>query len=130
MLHKLLSKDVSKRFLKFLLSPGRYCKIYGHKYLVDINKERDSMTIKHVCYCGRCRTIFGFVKIPYTMYVVKGVNPQYGTMLTKWFKEIGMLNPILEKLVANLQKFRHQTGRKIHVVNNITNKKENVGKLL
>jgi len=46
---------------------------------------------------------------PYKMYVIKGVNPQYGISLKQWMLDIGMLEPIIEKLISNLQKFRIQS---------------------
>jgi len=53
------------------------------------------------------------MKFPYTAFVVKTVNPQYGMALQKWFDDVGLRGPVADDLIKNLQKFRTRDRTKI-----------------
>ena len=88
-----------------------YCRIYGHDFKVSIDKPKMDPTVHHTLYCGRCNEIYGWHNVAYMVYNVKGVNPVYGNSLQRWLEECGMGMHTINKLIANLQKFRTQATR-------------------
>ena len=114
LLRNLLKRPRVNKAVKWLAKhwPKYYCKIYGHLYLVDINKDRDEMTLHHQLRCGHCRVLFGLMDFPYALYAVRGVNPQYGMALKKWIHdEVGVSFAICDKLIENVQKFRNRSQK-------------------
>ena len=115
MLRKIAGYEFVRNLLRRLLTKKAYCNVYGHNYLVNIDKPKMGFTVAHVLYCGNCKRIFAAMNFPYTAYIIKGVNPQYGIALKRWFDEVGILESISDQLIANLQKFRSQTGKDLNI---------------
>lgn len=110
----LWSKLLNHRFVKRLilrLSPKLYCKFYGHDLKVSIDKPKPDPTVHHILHCGRCRDTFSFHNVPYKIYGINGVSPQYGNSLEQWLRDSGVGYEDRIKLVANLQKFRIKSVR-------------------